>query len=340
MDWQTLAFSIGATIVVGFVFAFAPALELAKVDLRHMLSGDAAASTSRRGEMRGRRLLVATQLAFALTAVAVVAALVKADKRWQAFDVGIDYETLVLGDLHGPPRQGAIFASNALNRDTNHAWVSPAPVLERLRATPGVNDAAVISSYRRVSAFFPDGSLDKVYWTEMHATPNLFHVLGVKLLAGRMPTDDERRAGNVFVASDMFALRFAPSVQEAVGLSVRIHRGVRRPKETITIVGVAPPYGGSGLWGLSSPLYVFEDPAPTRFATVVMRVQGDPQVHANRMAQSLAGLDARLMVTGVATAKSRVDAAQGATRGRRIFLTAVAALALGLAIIGVYGLTS
>jgi len=339
-NWTTLTFGVVATLIVGFVFALAPALELAAVDLRNILAGDAAASTSRKGEMRGRRALVTTQLAFALTAVAVVAALVNADRRWQAYDVGLEYDQLVLGDLHGPPRQGAIFASNALNQDTNHAWVAPGPVLERLSNTPGVSGVSVITSYRRATTFFPDGEIDKVYWGEMHVTPNLFQVLGVNLLAGRLPNEDERRAGNTWVVTEHFALRYALSIQDAIGLKVRVQRGVRRPKETVTITGVAPAYGGSGLWNLSSSLFVFEEPAPSRFATIVMRVQDDPQVHANRMARNLAGLDARLMVTNVATAKSLVDAAQGATRGRKIFLGAVAALALTLAMIGVYSLTS
>jgi putative ABC transport system permease protein len=340
ISWPVIAFGVVATVVVGFLFALAPAIELAKVDLRQILAGDSTSVTARRGEMRGRRALVALQLSFALAGVAVVAAIIKADKRFQAWEVGLDYEQLVLGDLHGPPRPEAQYSFWAFPADSTAIRVTPGPVLERLRASPGVSDAAIIAGGRRLSAFFPSGEIDKAYWSEMRATPNLFEVLGVKLLAGRMPTPEERSSGNVYVASDAFARRYAPSIQDAVGLKVVIHRGVRRPKETVTIVGVVPSYGGSGLWALSSSVYLLEDPQPTRFATVVARVQGDPQVHANGMARNLAGLDARILVSNVSTAKARVDAAQGATRGRKIFLSAVAALALVLAVIGVYSLTS
>jgi hypothetical protein len=255
-------------------------------------------------------------------------------------DVGIDYEQLVLGDLHGPPRPGAMFSWDAFRPDSTASRVSPGLVLDRLRASPGVSDAALIANIRRVTVWHRTGEVDDYPWYEMHTTPNLFSVLGVQLLAGRLPTADERLAGTTLVANEVFARNFAGSVSAAVGMQLRVQRGSRRPKETVTIVGVVPFYSGSGLWNIGSSLYALEDPQPTVFATVVMRVQGDPQVHANGMARNLAGLDPRIMVTNVATAKSRVDAAQGATRGRTIFLSAVAVLALALAIIGVYSLTS
>lgn len=54
MNWTTVALGVLATVIVGFVFALAPAGELAKVDLRSMMQSGSSATTSSRTDLRGR----------------------------------------------------------------------------------------------------------------------------------------------------------------------------------------------------------------------------------------------------------------------------------------------
>ena len=71
-----------------------------------------------------------------------------------------------------------------------------------------------------------------------------------------------------------------------------------------------------------------------------MRVSGDVRVRAKEIATALNAADARFAPVGVSTAKSIMARARAATRGRNIFLAVTTVLALVLAVVGVYGLTS
>jgi ABC-type antimicrobial peptide transport system permease subunit len=71
-----------------------------------------------------------------------------------------------------------------------------------------------------------------------------------------------------------------------------------------------------------------------------MRVNGDVRVRAKEIAKVLNSADSRIAAFGVSTAKGMMEAARVSTRGRNIFLAVTTALALVLAVIGVYGLTS
>ncbi|HEX7937393.1 MAG TPA: ABC transporter permease [Gemmatimonadaceae bacterium] len=324
MDWKTILESVSATMVVGFVFAAAPALELAKVDLRSALQGAAGAVTSNRRDLLGRRALVALQLSLALTGVAVVTALIQSDRRFQSNAYGFDADQLVVARVYGDSAASPVPADR---------------MLERIQATPGVVDAASTGTTPSAIIWRDKEALDGRYYY-MRATPSLFRTLGVHLLAGRVPSEEEVRAhGDLMMASESMAMQLAGSAQAAVGKRYRV-KSLKQPIRWVTIVGVVPNYGGVWRYNMSAPLYQLETPQPGRFQSFVIRVSGDPNVRAREMRTLLAGMDPHLVVSDVRSLQSVIDEERGATRGRAIFLSAVAALALVLAVIGVYGLTA
>lgn len=326
IDWPTVAFAVGATLVVGFVFALAPALELAKVDLRAVMQAGSAASTSRRGELRGRRALVTLQLALALTAMAVVVALIEADQRNQVANIGFDYSRLFIAEV------GA--------SDSTVRRVAVEPLLDELNRTPGVESAAATGSMD-AAVMLNDraqGDAGRVY--VQRASPQLFATLGVGTLAGRFPTDDEIRSeADVMVASRSTAVATFGSATAAVGKRVRI-KSPRVPQRAVTIVGVIPDIGGNGLYGFSASLYSVCPLRSERAGVLAVRVAGDPNLHIKDIRRTLGLFDHALAASDVQSARAIVDRTLGATRGRAIFLSSVAVLAFLLAIIGVYGLTS
>src|SRR5690606_14895832 len=88
------------------------------------------ATTAGKGELRGRRGLVALQLGLSLAAIAVVVALASAVREQQRRGPGYDYEGVLTADLfqrHGP-----------------FGAASERTLLDYVRGIPGVRDAAVV----------------------------------------------------------------------------------------------------------------------------------------------------------------------------------------------------
>jgi predicted permease len=327
MDLTTMAFAVGGAIVVGFIFAAAPALDLARVDLRSVLQGDAASSTSKRGEMFGRRALVALQMSMALMAVACVAALVQADRRYRNYDAYFDYEPLVLAGVGH--RNGA-----RTPFDVN-------PIMEVARSAAGVEWVAARGM--TTTALVWNGAGTAVDWPRPYitrVTPNLFDAIGARLIAGRMPTAEEVRAGDAIMISASMAQGLGVPAERAAGLRLRMKFGRNSVRDWYTIYGVVPDLGGVGWTWMGTALFHVVDPRAWTSATLVMRVSGEPKDRLKTIAATVNTADARLAVHRIVSAKLEMAEARATTRGRNVFLGVTTALALVLAIVGVYGLTS
>ncbi len=101
MNWPTVAFGVAATVLVGLLFGLAPAIDLARADLRSVLSG-ASSSTGGSREIRNRRGLVALQLGLSLACMAMLAALVVANRDAQGAGPGYDYSHVLTARLNVP----------------------------------------------------------------------------------------------------------------------------------------------------------------------------------------------------------------------------------------------
>lgn len=324
MDWATLSFGVVVTVIVGFVFAAAPALELAKVDLRMALQGAAVSTTSQRHDLFGRRALVALQLALALTSVAVITALIQSDRRYQARDVGLDYEPMIVASLFGG--------------DSAQLPFSPERQIDRALAVPGVQSVSAVRSQGLILAWGND-SLVETYTYVQRSTPNHFRTIGIPLVAGRLPTDSEMDARDVLLTAHYIARRYFGSAEAAVGKRIRI-KEFKQPQRWVTIVGVVQDF--NGVWAnlSASAFYEPERLLPSKQYTLYIRTKGDAAIVARELSRVLPLVDSRIVVSSVRSLNAVVDEQRQATRGRAIFLSMVAVLAFALAIVGVYGLTS
>ena len=321
MSWSTVGFAMVATVVVGVVFALAPAVELARVDLRSRLQGGTTQATARRGEVRGRRLLVGLQLSLALTAVAAVAALVRSDQRYWAASVGIDQRSLYTAYI---------------DTDTTAHLVEP--MLDRLRATPGVVGVALLGRAGGVTAWTDNRADDSFYSWVADVSPTFFATLGLPMSAGRLPTGAETAArAPVIVISNQLARASFGSDSGALGR--RLHVRTRRGTTWYTIVGVVPAFGGRALSQLSWQIYTVQGLSSQR-GVLVLRRQGDMRSTIGLVADAGQSLGTGIRVSRVTAAQQLVDAERGERIGRMLFVMSIGGLALVLAVIGLYGLVA
>jgi len=217
--------------------------------------------------------------------------------------------------------------------------------LERLSGMPGVESAAAVSqlplSGSALGSTFTSG-VDasgeplRIDGDLRGVTTGYFETMGIQLLEGRTirPTD---AATTPFVAviDELMAKRLSPDGR-AVGRRIR---WIRQPEIEIQVVGIVRPVRHSSL---------DQDPRPTVYRPhtqyprwsmyVVARVSGDAARSAQALTSAVHEVDPNQPVSDVATMESLVSRsiAQpgfGAASG-----FALAALALSLAGVGVYGL--
>ena len=331
LGWPTIAFGIVATVVVGFVFALGPAVELARADLRPLLSGGSTTTSGGR-ELRGRRGLVALQLGLSLAALAVVVALVVAVRQQELRGPGYDYT-------------GVVTASVFLPAGRSGESLEP-PLLDFVRGIPGVQRAAIVRSPDvGATGFTPDTHpQERAHMQWLDVSDGYFGTTGVRPIAGRLPTAGEvaQRAPVIVLSQTTAKWTFGFSDIDPIGRRLGVTARGERTPTWYTVIGIVPDIRfGPQFRPLSVPVYTLQSlPLASSNARVIIRFAGDARRHVAAMQTALAGFDAGVVVTDVRAVASEVDAWMERSRGRATFFLIVAVLAVVLAIVGVYGLTS
>lgn len=325
--WPTILFGMTATILVGFLFALAPALELARVDLRSALAGVANAATGARGrELRGRRALVALQLSLALTGIAVVTALLQSYSRFDGIGIGFDPGPLVTAD--------------AEPQDTTLREHETQTMIDRVAAMPGVTHAGASRGGANIVAWTDHLPARGTTGWMLDVTPAYFAALGVTPLHGRLPTAEEisGRADVVMLARGFAHYAFGTAA-DAVGGRVRL----KTPRESArwyTVIGVLPDIGGFRLRGFGASIFTTGHKPFSPSVMIAARTTREPQALVADLQRIAPSIDPTMLVSGIRAARDVVNQDRRLARGRTIFLGSIAALAILLAVIGVFGLTS
>ncbi|MGH7617919.1 MAG: ABC transporter permease [Gemmatimonadaceae bacterium] len=326
IGWRAAAFGIVATTVVGALCALAPAIDLAKTDLRSLIAGDSGAITVGRRELRGRRGLVALQIALALSSVAIVASLVQADRRLQSDGPGYDYSSMVTANVVAvDPAARPGLADRVRDAFQSSGDVAASTVVR----THGV--AGVLSDQASVEA--------GLQWIEVD--PDYFTTLDLHPISGRLPTPEEAASRAPVMVLSKFMVRMASLGNvDPIGHRVRL-RVPGTPGVWYTVIGVVPDIRfGPRFEYWFPPAYTVSSSLPPVELIAMARMRGDPAARLRPLSAKLHSLDSRLVISDLQTVTQQVGDWHSATRTRTVFLSVVSALALLLAIVGVFGLTS
>ncbi len=213
LDMVGLGFAVALGVVCGLTFGAAPALQLARIDPQTTLRSGMRTA----GRSTLRNVLMAVEVGLAVVVLLVAALFLRSFNETRETDPGFRREGVLLAayDLTGQN------VSAAAARDFAKR------LLDRLRALPGVDAAAIATSVpldihglplrsfalegRRASAATPDRALTNT------VTPDYFRTMGIALLAGRdfVELDDARTPPQAIV-NEAFVGRFLGG-SEALG---------------------------------------------------------------------------------------------------------------------------
>jgi len=164
-----------------------------------------------------------------------------------------------------------------------------------------------------------------------------FRAMEIPLIAGRQFTDhDTRTADRVVIVDGFMAKQFWPGA-DAVGKRIRLG-GSDSTSPWMTVVGVVGRIKQDALDSDSRIAVYFPHlQFPTRSMNVILKTSADPISLASAATAEIRTMDPDLPVYNVQTMSERVGVSLARRRFAMLLLTLFAALALGLAAIGVYG---
>jgi putative ABC transport system permease protein len=338
IDPRVLIFACALTIGSALIFGIAPALKASAAGLSGSLALDGRKSSGSAAS-RGRRALVAAELALALVLLAAAGLALKSLGRLLEAPLGFRSEgvlTLALS-LDG----------NAFAKD-DQVVAFQERLLERARAVPGIEAVGLVGQIPlggngdswgfHIEGRVPANPADDPAVERYSVTAEYFRAMGIPLKRGRLITEQDRADSlPVIVVSESTANALWPG-QDPIGHRARI--GGATSGEWRTIVGVAGNVRHSGLAaepGLQ--MYLPQAQVTDGFLILVARA-ADPRSLAAPLRNVVRELDPSVPIYDVATMDELVARAAAEPRFVMRLLSGFAALALALAAIGLYGVVA
>src|SRR6185503_12946825 len=342
MSWRVLLFAIGATMACILIVGVLPAIKVSHVDPNELLKSGAGTGATRR-HRRGYGFLVVAELALTLGLLSGATVMVRGAIHSASAWLGYDPMRLATGYfIRRPARKEYILQSE---------WLSS--VAQRMRALPGIVNAAadMSGSYAGGGALLADSSgvreLIVAGYSYHVVSPSYFRTMGLPIIAGRDFRDGERDQPAI-VIDEYTARKLWPNANPVGALMKLGNARSQRPFVRIVgVVGENDEHGKPQLVDLSdfgaTIGYVYYLPGPAD--TLAMGPYGVAASVTLRTSRNPATVLQEMRTAGVTRALT-MDDAMGLSRGResRGFLaklfTLFAALGLGLAAFGVYGVVA
>jgi putative ABC transport system permease protein len=335
IDWRVVGFAVAVSLVTALIFAVAPALELSSLKGVRATETLRASGRSRR-TLRAGRILAALEIALAALVLAVALLMARGFSRLLHVEAGFDTSGLVTMRVALPPKYNA---AGAVTRFFDGA-------LERIRALPGVTNAAAVSqlplsgallasTFVTESATAAGGKL-AVDADLRGVSADYFETMGIELTAGRLLTAaDLASSPAVAVIDETLQRRLWPN-GDAIGRRIQ---WIRQPDRAIEIVGVvrAVRHRGSDQPARET-VYRPHAQYPRFTMYLVARTAADPSGMAGAVAAAVHAIDPNQPVSDVMTMEARARVALAPSAFGAGLGSLLALLAVALAIAGVYGL--
>ena len=340
VDWRVLIFLVSVSVITGAVFGLAPALQATRPGLVTALKDTAAQGGGRRSRLRSG--LVVAQIALSLVILIGAGLVVRTLQQLRTMNPGFDpHNALTLSfDL------GLQGYDEARGQQFYHQ------IVDRVQSLHGVRSVAVASyvpltiNYNS-SNIFVEGEVAERGANAPSAMvgsvgPRYFQTMATSLVQGREFTDQDReKSERVAIVNETFVRRLltnTKSIGDAAGKRVSFN-GSQGP--FMRIVGVAKD--GKYFNISEEPRSFIWTPLAQTYsssASLIVRSIGDPQAMIPAVRNEVHALDPNLPIFDVKTLTEHMRLALFPARVAATVLGTFGFVALTLAAIGIYGVTS
>ena len=334
LDLSVYLFAFAAAVGTGLVFGLLPALRATASGVAGSLRDDGTAVIGARRRFGLTGLLVAGQVAASLLLLSVAGVFLESLGRARGADPGFDWT-----------RTGyATVSIQALDLDREAAALLHERMLERIEGLPEVTGVSV--ALRRPGGMFGTttllmgsqlGGVDRpteVAWNSV--SPSFFDVMGVPVLAGRTFTETDLDGPTRAVVSEAMARTWWGRT-DIVGESYRAENDPENPVEIIGVVGDVPV---RTLGEAEQPSLYWVNGGTGAYVEYLFASAGEPERAISAIRAAISEVDDRVLVLDAAPMRQFLGATLQRQRLAGNLLGGLGALALLLAVLGVYGVVS
>ncbi len=334
IDPRVLLFTLAISLVSGVLFGIAPALQISKSGVNAALREEARGSTGNRLRNRARSALVVAQIALSMVLLVASGLLIRSFLRLSSASPGFDPQgVLSMQIMLAPAKYGKAAQAVAYYRS----------LLARVEEIPGI-EAASLSTALPVQATHATPVLfegqpalvlgQRPIVNLQQISPDYAKVMRIPLIAGRSFNDhDDPASPKVAIVNQLTVRRFFPNENP---LGKRVWLGnIPEPYE---IVGVMGDTKNNGPAQPAIPEVFLPYPQMTfPMLQVSVRSAGDPRGLVSAVRRAIGQVDKDQSVTEIKTMDELLESLHAQPRFVMFLLGAFAAVALVLAIVGIYG---
>jgi predicted permease len=354
VDWRVLLVLGGLTIVTALIAGLVPALRAMRRDVQNDLHG--ITTTASAGANRTREALVVGQLALTLVFLAGAGLFLRTIYALREVPLGFSQQNVLTGGII--MNSGAMISEELPKGQASVVTTTYLPLIDRLRAIPGVRVAALSSvlPMRREMAVSIAADIDHKKAPRGQepqadgriASPGLIDALGIPMVRGRFFTDDDTPSTPpVVVINQAFANKYLPGL-DPIGHVVSM--GNKGRFAEIRIVGVVGDVKQTRVDEATKPEIYFslaqtEPDTPlygiaTAFIQVAIRGRIPADLLRAQFDKALHEVAPDAATTNVETIHEAVEDSFGSQTLIAQLLETFAVLALMIASVGLYGLLS
>lgn len=343
VDMRVLLFTFAVSLMTGVVFGLVPALRASRVDLNEVLK-EGGRSLAGGGSAFGmthhrlRKLLVIAEVALSLVLLIGAGLLVRSYREILNAHPGYNPRNVLSLRLALPankyPKPEAI---GAFYREMH----------EKIKQLPGVEAVGVSYSLPMSTVAFawepiiiegyqpPGSSSSSVISNTRIVSPDYFRVMEIPLLKGRYFTEqDKMGAPEAVIVDEQLAARFWPN-ESALGKRLQQRNKPDSWKTVVGVISSARQYSTEK----EPPITVYypHEQYMARNMYVLVRTTSDPASLAGAVTREIQSIDSELPIFDINTMEQRLYDSLARQRFSMMLLALFAAVALVLALIGIYG---
>ena len=345
MDARVLAFAIAISFGAAILSALVPGLFASRVDLNDALRNSGYSSSSPSGHRRLRSAFVIAEVTMSVVLLFGAGLFLNSFVRQVKAPLGFDPHKLLSVGLT---------LSDKRYTQPQNLWLAEQQILQRVRAVPGVTDAAFASQIPFAGGIGADFEVvghptspnaEKPYALFSSVTTNYFQLFKIPLLAGRsFDLDDSQNSPFVAVINENFVQHYFGG-RNPLGAELEVFgNGFGHLNESVRlrIIGVVQntqylganevPFDYMYVSSAQVPLISFNSSA-----FLVASTNLPPSAVVGPIRHQIAQVDRDIPVTHVATMEQRVSHSLQDASGDLILIGVFAALAVALVAVGIFG---
>jgi putative ABC transport system permease protein len=351
LDWPVVGFALAVAILTGVVCGLAPAFAATRTSVNEILKEGGRSGASGSGHARLRSGLVIAEIAVALVLLAASGLLLRSFQNMREANLGYRPDHSLSAGYSLPRNQyGTQTAVDAFNQE----------LLRRLAALPGVKSAGLTSwlpstGTRSNSAFVAEGYVPRRPGAIDLASPSqvegdYFQTMGIPLLRGRFFTPADRAGSQLVVIVGRTLAQQSWPGQDPIGKRLRVGTAEMETPWATVVGEVADVKEGAPD---AAPRQQFYGPVEQSEALIgslgnpatdlngnggyiLVRTAMPPQLVENELRATVRSLDPQLPLDHLQTLAEAVSETEGPRRFNTVLISAFAATALLLAILGIY----